>query len=158
MLVVGLPEDAGGIVLGYLATPEDPRLALGIAATSHDVARLVSGLLTHVNTDLVAYPRALRLLRPYARQRARLTNVTLRANYVESQLFLFWLLAHCDVSNLSVLRLYPETYMGMQQTLSEADPGYSVHYIDLTTNETVNNGTKGDFERLRGTSRRLDGA
>ena len=87
--------------------------------------------MTRVNTDLVAYPRGLSLLRAY--EKARLSHVVLRANVVESQLFLAWLLAHSDASELEEIRLYPAQYAGLQQTLAASTPSYSSNYVDLTS-------------------------
>ena len=149
---MGLARDAAEIVLGFLASSEDPRPVMSMMVICREMRRILGGssVLSVVNTDLVPYPKGLSVLRTYARAKATLSRVVLRANTVESPVFLAWLFAQCDVSQLSELRLLKSSYTGFQQTRAAADPASS-NVIDVTQNDVVAEmGERADFYELVG--------
>ena len=143
-----LPEDAVGRVVEFIASPVDPRMALLMMPTCRRIKTTVSiRLLTRINQDLVQFRHGLPMLRTYARAKASLTHILLRANHLDEPIFLAWILAQCDVSHLSEIRLLPAKYSGMAQTYVASSSPSAV--VDLTFN-SFEGTTISDFHKFVG--------
>ena len=143
-----LTEDDLAKVLLFVASPSNhPTEALRLIPTCRRVKRAVSRhLLTRLNLDIVPLSQGLYLLRSYARANAHLTHLALRTNHVERSLVVAWLVARCDVSRLSEIRLIDATYRGMGITWNAVTSTSST--VDVTGSALQDTATKSDFEKF----------